>query len=439
MTYKKYLITLLLILTSGSMHSLPLTLEDAIQSALSHHFDVQLSKLAQDIAQKNHTLGKAGVLPSLDASTQLTQAQTDDLTRTSNITTRTQNLTTDTTLTALTLNWTLFDGFSSYFKLNRLGKLAELSQLQVTQTIETAIRDVTTAYIDTAILTTQVSIALAKTKLAQDALSRATLKSHYGTQSTTDHLIAHTQFSTAKSDLHTKQLALNTAKHTLSFLTGIPVDDITTLNPPKTVSPSLELLQNDQLKPLMLAKNTTLKMAKANTRLSQLDASLIASALAPKITLSGGYLATQIDTNTGTYTHRDQEGLSGTLKASFNIFNGFQDVTTHKTAKIANKYLQLTQEKVKSNLLHQCDIAQATYKTLLSQLDLAHPKLATATQALKRAEILYQAGQLSTNEFELSQLDHRLAQADIDTLHHQLQLTQLTLLTLSGTLLTPLP
>ena len=126
-----------------------LTLEDAVKIALENNYEIKISKNDLLIDQNNAVIGNAGMLPRVTANFQdnnnvlnITQTRIDGTIN------KLDNAKNNFLTYGVGLDWTVFDGFRMFARLEQLKTLQKLGEAELKSIIITRISDVHATYFD---------------------------------------------------------------------------------------------------------------------------------------------------------------------------------------------------------------------------------------------------------------------------------------------------
>ena len=129
---RRFFLPILLLITVDSIAQKKLTLEEAIATALSNNFDIQLSRNDSIVAALNYGYRNAAFYPRLNANTGVVFNNNDQKQKFTDGTVRERNGVKSNNLTAnLALNWTLFDGFRMFATRDKVAELVKLGELGI--------------------------------------------------------------------------------------------------------------------------------------------------------------------------------------------------------------------------------------------------------------------------------------------------------------------
>ena len=304
-----------------------LTMEEVVQHVLAHNFDIQIARNNQKIATKNHHVGKAGFLPTLDARSYVDK-EYQTWPKKSKEGTR---LSTD-----VGLRWTVFNGMQRIFTYKQLGKKIQISQLEVKQKIEEKVAEAIIGYYSLALAQQKKHVLENGLSVSKEVLQLAKVKYEVGKCSKLEYLNAQVQHNEEQEKLLSQEEVLTAAKLTLHSLLG--------KDGPEEFSiaediPLPEKLIWEMLYPSSTAANTSILLAQKHCEDATLAIKMKRADLWPSVDLSLGY-------SLGSKRH-DQHweatprGFKYGMSISFNLFNAFQHITKIQETSIKADNAQL--------------------------------------------------------------------------------------------------
>lgn len=422
-----------MITTTGVYAQSVLTLPDAIEMALSKHFDIQISRIESRIAQRDVSLGNAGFLPTVGLSyLQSESEQNQKLEPFNGSTVEVDNANSKSTNWSVDASWTLFDGFGQFYRFSQFGKLSQLSELQAKQSTELALLDVVATFLEVARQENNLEAATDAVQLSQDRYTRAETKRQLGSATRLESLSAKVDLDVDLSAQMDVQLALNNAKRNLMVLLGnapstnFTVDSAISLN---------ETLDITRLKGTYKDENVAINIVRKNDYISRLDAKLIWASLAPRVVVEANYSVAESSNEVGFARTQESDGTTYRLRATWNLFNGFQDLNQLKNTRDGFSVLDLQIQEIELNIERQFENRVDTFETLKRKLELAHSSRETAELNFERASNLYKRGQLTNSEFRDAQVNLIRARNLVSDTLYKAKYAEFQLMQISGVLL----
>ncbi len=378
-----------------------MTLEDAVKIALSNNFSINIARNESKIADNNASIGNAGFLPSLDASTTYLKSSNDTKQEYVDGRIINSNGAQSTNITAgLNLNWTIFDGLEMFANIDMLKELNKIGQENFKSEVENNIADITDVYFNL-IREKQVLDVLNETiVISEERVRIAESKKDVGSGSKFDLRQAQVDLNEDRSNLLKEELTYEQLKVSLNQLLGRDVSSDFNVGDTINIDMNLNL---DQLKSLTLSQSTALEIARKNLTLSDINLRLSRAELYPVISLNGGYNYTNSESEAGFIKSNRNYSLSYGVTASLNLFNGLNTRRKIENAEIGIENSKLNFDQVRTgieaNLLN-------TYKKYLNSLQLVKLENENLTIAKESVDIALERlklGNITPLEFRETQ------------------------------------
>jgi outer membrane protein len=407
-----------------------LTIEDAVKIALENNFEIKIASNNLNIDKTNVTTGNAGMLPKVTASLV-------DANRIENSTQTLQNGTVNTLDNAknnslnygVGLDWTVFDGFKMFAKLDQLKELQKLGEAQLKRTIILKISEVNAVYFDLVQQQQQLSALDTTIVISTQRLNLAQNRFTIGKASKLEVLNAQVDLNTDKVALLRQkesyanrkiilnQILARDSKVDFKVVDEVKVDD-------KLVLAELIALAEKQ--------NPQLESEIINKRVSELQLKQIKADRYPKINLTTGYNFLDSQSSLGFTSQFSARGLNYGLRASLNVFDGFAQNRNEKIAKIQLDNSKIAIEQQSLMLTSELSIAFQTYLTNLELIDLEETNEAIAKQNLSITVDKFRIGTITTLEFRAAQLNYINAKVRYSNAQFQSKLSEIALKELAG-------
>ena len=304
-----------------------LTLEEVVQHVLAHNFDIQIARNNQKITAKNHHVGKAGFLPTLDARGYVNKEHQ----------TWPKKYKEGAKLFMdVELGWTVFNGMKSVFSYQQLGKKSQVSQLEARKKIEEKVAEAIIGYYSLSLAQKKKHVLENFLSVFKEVLQLAKIKYEVGLCSKLEYLNAQVQHNEEQEKLLSQEEALTAAKLTLHSLLGKdgPEEFAITEDIPFPSRLNWEVLTET-----LATANTSIQVARKHCEDAALAIKMKQADLWPSVDLSLGY-------SLGSKRH-DQHweatprGFKYGMSISFNLFNAFQHTTEIQEASIKADNAQL--------------------------------------------------------------------------------------------------
>ena len=371
-----------------------LTLENAVKIALENNYEIKIASNNSLISKTNVTSGNAGMLPKATATiTDNNGIQNLSQTRADGTVNTLDNGKSSNLSYGIGLDWTIFDGFKMFAKLDQLKELQKLGEAQLKMTIITKISDVTASYFDLvqqqqqlAALDTTIVISNQRLNLAQNRFS-------IGKASKLEVLNAQVDLNTDKVALLRQKEMYANSKIALNQILARDVKTYFTVVDSISVDSKLSL---PELTALAEQQNPQLEAQIINRKVAELQLKQIKGTRYPTVKLNTGYNFSESRSSLGFTTQSSARGLNYGFSASLNLFDGFAQNRNEQIAKIQIDNSKLAFEQQNEQLYSQLATSFQTYLTNLELIDLEEKNEAIANQNLNITLDKFRIGTITT-------------------------------------------
>lgn len=407
-----------------------LTIEEAMKIALQNNFDIKIASNNLDIDKVNVTTGNAGMLPKVTATlTDANSIQNSSQTRQDGTTTSLDNAKNNSLNYGVGLDWTVFNGFKMFARLEQLKELQKLGEAELKNTIIMKISAVNAVYFDLvqqqqqlAALDTTIVISTQRLTLAQNRFA-------IGKASKLEVLNAQVDLNTDKVALlrqkesyANRKIALNQILARDSKVDFKVVDEVAVDN--KLILAELMALAEKQ--------NPQLEAQIINKRVSELELKQIKGGRYPTVNLTTGYNFAESQSSLGFTSQSSAKGLNYGLRASMNLFDGLAQNRNEKIAKIQIENSKIAIEQQSLLLNSELTTAFQTYLTNLELIQVEETNEAIAKQNLSITVDKFRIGTINTLEFRTAQLNYINAKVRYSNAQYQAKLSEIALRELAG-------
>ncbi|RTY69753.1 TolC family protein [Flavobacterium sp. LB2P53] len=410
-----------------------LTLESAIKIALENNYEIKIAANNLKIEKTNVAVGNAGMLPTVTASVvDNNSVQNSSQTRQDGAETKLDNAKNNSLSYGVGLNWTIFDGFRMFARMNQLKELQKLGEAQLKLTLITKISDVNAAYYDLvqqqqqlAALDTTIVISNQRLILAQNRFT-------IGKASKLEVL-------NAQVDLNTDQVALLRQKELYAnskiLLNQIMARDLKINFKVIDVLAVDRLLFLPELTVLAEKQNPQLEAQIINKRVAELQLKQIKAGRYPTIRVNTAYNFSESQSSLGFVTQSQSRGFNYGFTATLNLFDGFSQNRNEKIAKIQIENSKTSIQQQNLILNAQLATSYQTYLTNLELITLEEKNQAIAQQNLTITLDKFRIGTITTLEFRTAQLNYVNAKVRYSNAQFQGKLSEIALRELAGNLI----
>ena len=413
-----------------------LSLEESIQLGLQNHYSIQISKKRELQALNDNTPGNAGFLPTI----------TGTLNKSYTISGLDQEffgglraplvqsgVNSNSGNAGLAMVWTLYDGKGMFILRDRFKELQNLGAKQTETAIENLISLISSSYYDLIRQNLRVNNFKKGLEISNDRLKLAKDRYEVGQGSKVDYYSAQVDYNEDKalliaqeqSYLNTK-ISYNTLlvrNHQEEFNVDSKIDLLPKLNLP-------------ELKEFALKQNPTLISALLTKKITDLDTKNIQSLQMPQIDLLAGYNMSQVNNGAGFGVQRGtSDVLNYGLRATINIFDGYNQKRRVQNAKINAEIAQLQIDDLKNALTSTLERAFVTYENALNLISLETENYTIAKQNIDIAFDRFKVGIATSYELREVQRNAVSAETRLIETKFAAKAAEIELIRLSGNLL----
>jgi outer membrane protein TolC len=413
-----------------------LSLEESIQLGLQNHYSIQISKKRELQALNDNTPGNAGFLPTI----------TGTLNKNYTISGLDQEffgglraplvqsgVNSNSANGGLTMAWTLYDGKGMFILKDRFKELQNLGAKQTETAIENLISLISSSYYDLIRQNLRVNNFRKGLEISNDRLKLAKDRYEVGQGSKVDYYSAQVDYNEDKalliaqeqSYLNTK-ISYNTLlvrNHQEEFNVDSKIDLLPKLNLP-------------ELKEFALKQNPILISALLTKKITDLDTKSIQSLQMPQIDLLAGYNMSQVNNGAGFGVQRGtSDVLNYGLRATINIFDGYNQKRRVQNAKINAEIAQMQIYDLKNSLISTLERAFVTYENALNLISLETENYAIAKQNIDIAFDRFKVGIATSYELREVQRNAVSAETRLIETKFAAKAAEIELIRLSGNLL----
>jgi hypothetical protein len=413
-----------------------LSLEESIQLGLQNHYSIQISKKREKQALNDNTPGNAGFLPTI----------TGTLNKNYTISGLDQEffgglraplvqsgVNSNSANGGVAMVWTLYDGKGMFILRDRFKELQNLGAKQTETAIENLISLISSSYYDLIRQNLRVNNFKKGLEISNDRLKLAKDRYEVGQGSKVDYYSAQVDYNEDKalliaqeqSYLNTK-ISYNTLlvrNHQEEFNVDSKIDLLPKLNLP-------------ELKEFALKQNPTLISALLTKKITDLDTKNIQSLQMPQIDLLAGYNMSQVNNGAGFGVQKgSSDVLNYGLRATINIFDGYNQKRRVQNAKINAEIAQLQIDDLKNALISSLEKAFVTYENALNLISLETENYTIAKQNIDIAFDRFKVGIATSYELREVQRNAVSAETRLIETKFAAKAAEIELIRLSGNLL----
>ncbi len=343
-----------------------ITIENAIDTALIHNFDIRIARNNTEISRMNNSFGMAGGLPTVGISATDNQSLYNLHQKlNSGVDISKDNVSSSSFNTGLSASMVLFNGFKIMATKEKLELLQNQSEIQLNLQIENTIASVMTSWYD--ILRQQSYLSIMKSSLEFSAQKSAIIGNKYqvGMANEADLLQAQMDLSLAEQLLTSQKVMIEDKKINLLALMG--VKEFYSINIQDTI-----LIDNTIQKDSVLAflkRNPEYMSAAQQVKINEQVVKELRAQRYPSLKISTGYNFIYNSSSAGFNLFTQNYGPVLGASMQIPIFNGTQYSTQQHIAAYQVKNAEIEKESLLNSL--QADVIKTyqAYETALQQLD----------------------------------------------------------------------
>lgn len=376
-----------------------LTVEQAVEIALKNNYDILLAKNEAEIADRNNTVGNAGMLPRITGNVGDNFTLNNLNQKFSNGNEINTNGVTGNNLSAgVALNWTLFDGLKMFATKSKLKRLEEIGELNFKDEVQTVVANVMLAYYDVVRAEQQLKAIDEAIKISEERVKLADAKFQVGTSGKTDWLQAKVDLNAQKSAALTQRKTIEQRKGDLNNLlarnteTDFSVTDSIPLNLAEQLT--AEDLDN---------KNFQLQAAMKNVEVAKYSKKEIFSQFLPLLNANLGYNYNRSNNSAGFFLVNQTNGMNAGFTLSVPLFNGLNTLRQNKIAAIQITSSQFNLEKARFQTKLNFYKALKDFQNAQQLLKLEEENIQLANENNKIATERFRLSQSTSIEFREAQ------------------------------------
>ena len=411
-----------------------LTPQKAISLALDYNYGIKVANKDIEVAENNASILNSGYLPSLSFNAN-SFVNVDNLE--ANFNNGDQRILkgakSSSYSTSIDVNYVLFDGLSRLFNYKQLKNNKQLTELQARETIENVVFQLFTVYYNLAEIIDREKAFNETLAISKERLIRAGYQFEYGQNTKLQVLNAEVDINNDSiSVTNAKQLVVN-YKRDLNLVLGNSFKDDFDID---TSIKFDNIYDKKELSLKMKENNIVVLQMDKNIQITNLDLKSSKSAFLPTVGLVGSYGWNKNNNNSASFlSTSNNNGFTGGLTLSWNVFDGGKSVTQMKNSKIAIESQNLQKEELEITLERDFNNAWDDFQNKLHIYKLREKNINTAKDNFNRTKEKLKLGQVTSIEFRQAQLNLLNAELSKNQAKYQAKLAEIQMLQMSGEIL----
>ncbi len=435
MTYTKYKILIVLLLTTNVFYAQVLTKQEAAKITLENNFGIKIAKNNLEIARNNTSKYNTGELPTVFLSSGINYGlkasdinyHNDKFPSTSFF-----GANSATYNGSIGINYTLFDWKKTSYTKERLKESLNIADLELRQSMENSLIQLFSAYYGIANLQELLYVQNEIMQISKQRLRRAKLRNEYGKSNKLQILNAEVDLNRDSVNILNFQQQLTNAKRNLNLIMGRDLESDFDID-------TLVLFDDFSLDELIAGidnKNTDLLILDKNVSLSELSIKMNKARLKPTISAVGNY-GVNGGFNDTNYSIKNQfgTGLTAGLSLSWNIFDGGATKVRNQNALKQIDNLQVQKELIRQQIISEMRNYYQTYQTQKYVMQVELENIQTSKINFKRTQDLFNIGRVTSVEFRQAQLNLLNSLLNYKKAKYNAKIAELNILQLSGNIL----
>jgi outer membrane protein len=375
----------------------PLSLRQAVETALRNNHSILIAENNKQIAENNNSAGNAGMLPNVN----LVAGDNISVTNTrqqffNGQTIEREDAQSNNFNTSVQLNWTVFDGLRMFIAKERLSQLEAQGELQAKAAVSNTISSVILAYSDLVRQKEQLKALQEAIRLSSERRFIAEQKLAIGAGSEYELLRATADLNTDSSAYIMQLSRVNLSKTQLEQL--LSMDDAAKFSIDSVIPVSSALPPLDQLIQRVLHYNQDLLLASSAIQVSKLRIREIKAGRFPSVSLNTAYQYTFQESEAGLLQSSRNYGLTYGLNLTFPLFNGFSLSRSQKNTTLELKNLELQKDETELELRNNTERLYEEYQNVLKLIKIGKENIRIAEQNVFISLEKYRIGSISATE-----------------------------------------
>ncbi|MDN3689719.1 TolC family protein [Cyclobacterium jeungdonense] len=430
---KKFLLIGLVGIGSYSLfaqESETLTFEKAVEIGLENNFDVKIATNQVLLTENDRKIATSVLMPTVDLNNSRGYRREDTEQA---FVSDPENPRVIPGAQTRTNNYSLVGiyGFSAdaVVALQRLGKLAEVSELEAKVVIENTVAAIATAYYRLVLEQQRYEVLNNTLELSNERLEIAKAQYEFGRASKRDFLAAQVDYNADLTALVSQEQVIQNSRVNLNELLAVGPDYDFAVNDTITVQEDLYL---GDLKEDAFSNNKTFLVTQRMENVAYLQLKELRAQRLPTITLNGSYNDNQLNSDAGFLLSNQQQGINLGATISLNLFSGLSLNRQIQGAKIQINNQRHLMEQYENQMLSDL---QRTFNTYENSKRLLEIEKNNYDVAIENADITldrFRLGITNYLEFRDAQVNRLQAESRLIESLFTIKENEIELMRLSG-------
>ena len=432
----KILITVISLISLNTNSQEVLDLKKATAITLENNLNIKISENFEKISDNNTSFLNSGYLPTISAGSNFIKSnQNVEIKTPSGLEGTLENIESDSNSANISMNFIIVDGAGRKFNYRKSKELFNKSKLEVVEVIENTIFQLYTVYFEACRLIEEQTIYKNNLDISQSRLDRKRLELEYGQSTSLEVLNAEVDFKNDSINYLNTISNLSNVKRDLNLIMNVDSEEIFELI---TEVNFLEFKELNDAYSGAKENNTSLKIDNKNVSISKNEMMATKSTYLPTIGLIGSYGWNEsINDNPYAFFNKNiNDGFSGGVSLSWDIFNSGRKIIANKNAKIKYENSKIEKERKMNLFFNELNSIYQTHTNNLYIFKVQEKNLETNKLNFDRNLEQYKLGRLSSIQFRDAQLKLQRAELQKNTSKYNTKISELALMKISGQILT---
>ena len=432
----KILITVISLISLNTNSQEVLDLKKATAITLENNLNIKISENFEKISDNNTSFLNSGYLPTISAGSNFIKSnQNVEIKTPSGLEGTLENIESDSNSANISMNFIIVDGAGRKFNYRKSKELFNKSKLEVVEVIENTIFQLYTVYFEACRLIEEQTIYKNNLDISQSRLDRKRLELEYGQSTSLEVLNAEVDFKNDSINYLNTISNLSNVKRDLNLIMNVDSEEIFELI---TEVNFLEFKELNDAYSGAKENNTSLKIDNKNVSISKNEVMATKSTYLPTIGLIGSYGWNEsINDNPYAFFNKNiNDGFSGGVSLSWDIFNSGRKIIANKNAKINYENSKIEKERKMNLFFNELNSIYQTHTNNLYIFEVQEKNLETNKLNFDRNLEQYKLGRLSSIQFRDAQLKLQRAELQKNTSKYNTKISELALMKISGQILT---
>ncbi len=410
------------------------SLEDLVDLTLRENYQLQIIRKQQQMAENMDTPGNAGMLPMAGIGSQRSwEIRTSEASLFTGETRSGDNARSTFFNAMVEVDWMVFDGFSMFARRDRLGYLAQMSELETRYFLEQTVSDLAKTYY---LLIREKRLLESLQQSKEVSAYRLELEERKRAVGSGSALLYHQAVVDYNSDS-----AMVVGQEMTIRDQQIQINRLINRNPRLTLQPGNETIdlqgiaQTGELIALAVNNNRDLELAKLEEMLAEANVRIEKGERYPQVSLFGNYAFSHQTSELGIIESSQSRGAQFGIRVRFNLYDGGRQNTKVENVVLekesAGIYEKDTHAFIESELIRLI----SRYEAFLQQYRLLQESTDAAEKSLTIAREQLQTGAINGYEFRQTQLAALLVENQLIELKYAMRMIEIDVYRLSGVLM----